>query len=96
MLRTEEEKCQVSAVQMGKIKTALEEELSFQKGINSALVTTILDHIVVKKASTREEVHLDIYLKFGDPYGVVFDRENDSFCFTSPRSITPRTGTRTT
>ena len=96
MLRTEEEKCQVSAVQMGKIKTALEEELSFQKGINSALVTTILDHIVVKKASTREEVHLDIYLKFGDPYGVVFDRENDSFCFTSPRSTIPRTGTRMT
>lgn len=96
VLRMEEEKSQVSAEQLGKIKTALEEELSFQNGINSALVTTILDHIVVKKGSTKEEVHLDIYLKFGDPYGVVFDRGNNSFCFTSPKSITPRMGTRTT
>ena len=89
-LQAEEEKSQISAEQMGTIKTALEEELSFQNGINSALVTTILDHIVVKKGSTREEVHLDIYLKFGDPYGVVFDRGNGSFCFTRPRSITRR------
>ena len=95
-LQAEEEKSQISAEQMGTIKTALEEELSFQNGINSALVTTILDHIVVKKGSTREEVHLDIYLKFGDPYGVVFDRENSSFCFTRPKSITPRMEIRTT
>ncbi len=90
VLRTEEEKSQVSEEQLGKIKTALEEELSFQNGINSALVTTILDHIVVKKGSTKEEVHLGIHLKFGDPYGVVFDRGNGSFCFTRPRSITRR------
>ena len=63
--------------------------------MNSALVTTILDRIVVKKGSTREEVHLDIYLKFGDPYGVVFDRENSSFCFTRPKSTMPRLETRT-
>ena len=70
----------------GKIKAALEAELSFQNGVNSALVATILDHIVVKKGSTKEEVFLDIYLKFGDPYGVVFDRENSFFCFTRPKS----------
>ena len=90
VLRAEEEKCQISVEQLGKIKAALEAELSFQNGVNSALVATILDHIVVKKGSTREEVHLDIYLKFGDPYGVVFDRENSSFCFTRPKSTTPR------
>lgn len=81
--------------QLGKIKAALEAELSFQNGVNSALVATILDHIVVKKGSTKEEVYLDIYLKFGDPYGVVFDRENSSFCFTRPKNTTPRPGTRT-
>ena len=94
VLRAEEEKCQISVEQLGKIKAALEAELSFQNGVNSALVATILDHIVVKKGSTREEVHLDIYLKFGDPYGVVFDRENSSFCFTRPKSTTPRAPTR--
>ena len=88
VLKAEEEKSQISVEQLGKIKAALESELSFQNGVNSALVATILDHIVVKKSSTKEEVHLDIYLKFGDPYGVVFDRENPSFCFTRPRSTT--------
>ena len=86
VLKTEEEKSQISVEQLGKIKAALEAELSFQNGVNSALVATILDHIVVKKGSTKEEVFLDIYLKFGDPYGVVFDRENSFFCFTRPKS----------
>ena len=95
VLRAEEEKSQISVEQLGKIKAALEAELSFQNGVNSALVATILDHIVVKKGSTREEVHLDIYLKFGDPYGVVFDRENSSFCFTRPKSTIRRRGIRT-
>ena len=95
VLKTEEEKSQISVEQLGKIKAALEAELSFQNGVNSALVATILDHIVVKKGSTKEEVFLDIYLKFGDPYGVVFDRENSSFCFTRPRNITAPLKTRT-
>lgn len=90
LLKAEEEKSQISVEQLEKIKAALEAELSFQNGINSALVTTILDHIVVKKGSTKEKVRLDIYLKFGDPYGVVFDRENSSFCFSRPKSTTPR------
>lgn len=95
VLKAEEEKSQISVEQLGKIKAALEAELSFQNGVNSALVATILDHIVVKKGSTKEEVHLDIYLKFGDPYGVVFDRENSSFCFTRPRNTIPPMETRT-
>ena len=96
VLKAEEEKSQISVEQLGKIKAALEEELSFQNGVNSALVATILDHIVVKKGSTKEEVHLDIYLKFGDPYGGVFDRENSSFCFTRPRSTIRSLTSRTT
>lgn len=72
--------CQTSA-QLGAIRTALEQELTFQNGINSALVTTILDKIVVKKGSKKEELYLDIYLKFGGPYGVIFDRQNSSFRF---------------
>ena len=95
ILRAEEEKSQISVEQLGKIKAALEAELSFQNGVNSALVATILDHIVVKKGSTKEEIHLDIHLKFGGPYGVVFDRENSSFCFTRPRNTTLPSGIRT-
>lgn len=80
-LQMEEQKDKRSAEQLEKIKTVLEQELSFENGINSELVTTILDHIVVKKGSTKKEVHLDIHLKFGDPYEVVFDREKMSVCF---------------
>ncbi len=53
----------------------------FQNDNNSALVTTILDHIVVKKCSTKEALHLDIHLRFGGPWGAVFDREKSSVCF---------------
>ena len=96
ILKAEEEKSQISVEQLEKIKAVLEDELSFQNGINSTLVTTILDHIVVKKDSTREEVHLDFYLKLGDPYGVVFDRGNSSFCFTRPKNTTPKPADRMT
>lgn len=53
-------------------------------------MTTILDKIVVKKDSTKEEIHLDIHLKFGSPWEAAFNRAIPSLCFTRPRSITPR------
>ena len=81
-LQAEAEKGQRTAAQLEEIRSVLEQELSFQNGVNSTLVTTILDHIVVKKISTREVLHLDIHLKFGGPWGAVFDRENSSFRFT--------------
>ena len=81
-LRREEQKSKASAEQLDKIKAALEKELSFESDVNSKLVTAILDHIKVRKGSTKEEIHLDIHLKFGDPYGVVFQREKSSFRFT--------------
>ena len=81
VLQAEAEKGQRTAAQLEEIRTALEQELTFQNGINSALVTTILDKIVVKKGSTKEEIHLDIHLKFGGPWRAVFDREKSSVCF---------------
>lgn len=80
-LRAEVQKSKASAEQLDKIKAALEEELSFENGVNSALVTTILNQIIVKKSSTKEEICLDIHLRFGDPYRVVFERGKSSFRF---------------
>ena len=80
----------------GAIRTALERELTFQNGVNSALVTTILDKIVVKKSSIKEEIHLDIHLKFGGPWEAVFNREHPSLCFTRPKNTTPKAPTRRT
>ena len=81
VLQSEAEKGQQTTAQLQEIRSALEEELTFQNSVNSAVVTTILDKIIVKKGSTKEELHLEIHLKFGGPCGVVFNRENSSFRF---------------
>ena len=95
-LELEKDKSKSSVDQLSKIKTALEEELTFQNGINSALVTTILDHIVVKKDSTREVMHLDIHLKLGEPYEAIIDRKNSSFSFNRLKNIIPAKAIRMT
>lgn len=95
-LELEKDKSKSSVDQLSKIKTALEEELTFQNGINSALVTTILDHIVVKKNSTREVMHLDIHLKLGEPYEAIIDRKNSSFSFNRLKNIIPAKAIRMT
>lgn len=82
LLDEEAQKSRRSVEQLEQIRAALQEALCFENGVNSELVTTILDHIVVKKDSTKEDVHLDIHLKFGGPFGVVFHREKFSFRFT--------------
>ena len=93
VLQSEAEKGQQTTAQLQEIRSALEEELTFQNSVNSALVTTILDKIIVKKGSTKEELHLEIHLKFGGPYGVVFNRENSSFrCNPSSQCAPPGAG----
>ena len=90
VLQSEAEKGQQTTAQLQEIRSALEEELTFQNSVNSALVTTILDKIIVKKGSTKEELHLEIHLKFGGPCGVVFNRKNSSFrCIPSLQYAPP-------
>ena len=88
-LRAEAEKGRRTAARLEEIRSVLEQELSFQNGVNSALVTTVLDHIAVKKSSTKEVLHLDIYLKFGSPWEAVFDRETSSFRCTPSLQCAP-------
>ncbi len=96
VLRAEAEKGQRTSAQLEEIRAALERELAFQNGIHSALVTTILDKIVVKRNSTKEKIQLDIYLKFGGPWEAAFSRADSSLCFTRPKSTTPKAPTRRT
>ena len=96
VLRAEAEKGQRTSAQLEEIRAALERELAFQNGIHSALVTTILDKIVVKRNSTKEKIQLDIYLKFGGLWEAAFDRADSSLCFTRPKSTTPKAPTRRT
>ncbi len=67
-----------ATARLEEVRAVLEQELTFQNGIYSALVTAILDHIVVKKGSTKEVLHLDVHLKFGGPWEAVLDRKRAS------------------
>ena len=93
-LQAEEEKSRCSKEQLAAIKAAVEQELSFSSGINSSLVTTILDHIVVRRESTKENICLDIHLKFGTPWEAAFQREKSSLVGIRLKNITPKISTR--
>lgn len=63
----------------GKIKKALEEELSFQgHEKSSCLADALLEQILVKQDSTENLVHVDIRLKTGDSFPYWIKREKPS------------------
>ena len=95
-IQTEEQRQKESALDVGKIRQALEKELSFADGINSNLVATILDRVIVKKESTRNEIHLDIFLKLGTQYEAVYDPKKFSDCINRARNTTPANRIRRT
>ncbi len=95
-LRFDQEKNIQSIEQLAKVREAIEAELSFENGVNSALVTSILDHIVVKKGSTKEDIRLEIHLKFGDPWEAVCRQEKSSFLLLRLKNTTPKPVIRTT
>ncbi len=72
------------------IRRELDKELSFTDGINTALVATILDKIIVKKESTKEEIHLDIFLQLGQKFEAVYAPQAALTGITPPKSTTPR------
>ena len=71
------------------IRKALEKELNFSEGIQSALVATILDKVIVKKESTKEDIHLEIFLKLGQKYEAVYSPKNDPASANPARNTTP-------
>ena len=54
------------------IRQALDQALSFTGDIDTALVATILDRVVVRKESTKDDIHLDVFLKLGSTYEAVY------------------------
>ena len=85
----EAEQAAKGAIDLAEIRRCLEQELSFDGEPNEALLTTILEKIVVKKGSTREEIHLDIFLKLGKRFEAVYTPRVDSASITSLTSFTP-------
>lgn len=73
-LDEEERTSRQATEKLTKIKAVLEETLSFQNGVDSELAATILDHILVKKGSTKERVDLEIFLRVGESKTVTLQR----------------------
>lgn len=95
-IQAEEEKSRGEEMDVAEIRRALDRELTFAEGINSALVAAILDKMIMKQGSVKEEIRLDIYLKPGQQYEAVYAREKTSARIIRLKSITPRPATPTT
>ena len=93
-IRQEQSKASSQDLDIDAIRRELDKELSFTDGVNSALVATILDKVVVKKESTKEEIHLDIYLKLGHKYEAIYSPLSPPASISSSKNTTPRFRTR--
>lgn len=89
-IRQEEESRSSEELDIPAIRQALDEALSFTGNIDTALVATILDRVVVKRESTKDAIRLDIFLKLGGVYEAVYTPHKHTAGITSLRNITPK------
>lgn len=95
-IRQEEENRTSEELDIPAIRRALDEALRFTGEIDTALVATILDKVVVKKESTKDNIYLDIFLKLGSTYEAVYTPLKHTVGITSLRNTTPKPPTRRT
>ena len=95
-IRQEEENRTSEELDIPAIRRALDEALRFTGEIDTALVATILDRVVVKKESTKDDIHLDIFLKLGSTYEAVYTPLKHTAGITSLKNTTPKPLTRRT
>ena len=93
-IRQEEENQSSEELDIPAIRQALDEALRFTGEIDTALVTTILDKVVVKKESTKDAIHLDIFLKLGSTYEAVYTPLKHTAGITSLKNTTHKPPTR--
>ena len=89
-IQREEESRPSEELDIPAIRQALDEALSFTGEIDTALVATILDKVVVKRESTKDAIHLDIFLKLGGTYEAVYTPLKHTAGITSLKNITPK------
>ena len=95
-IRQEEENQSSEELDIPAIRQALDEALRFTGEIDTALVATILDKVVVKKESTKDDIHLDIFLKLGSTYEAVYTPLKHTAGITSLKNITRKQPIRRT
>ena len=95
-IRQEEEIRSSEELDIPAIRRALGETLRFAGEIDTALVATILDKAVVKKKSTKDAIHLDIFLKLDSTYEAVYTPLKHTAGITSLKNTTHKPPTRRT
>lgn len=95
-VRQERTKAGSQELDIDAIRRELNAQLSFKGKINSALVATILDRVVVKKESTKEEIHLDIHLKLGEEYEAIYWPQKNATGINPLKNTMPRRRIRRT
>lgn len=93
-IRQEEENRTSEELDIPAIRRALDQALSFTGDIDTALVATILDRVVVKRESTKDAIRLDIFLKLGSTYEAIYTPHKHTAGITSLRNTTPKPPTR--
>lgn len=82
--RLERQNAENSVGHLDQIRQVLERELSFQEGINSELVASILDKIVVKNTGDKKQVSMDVYLTVGEIIPVSYEKKRTSVRGNNP------------
>lgn len=95
-IRQEEENQSSEELDIPAIRRALDEALRFTGETDTALVATILDKVVVKKESTKDNIYLDIFLKLGSTYEAVYTPLKHTAGITSLKNTTHKPPTRRT
>ena len=93
-IRQEEENRTSEELDIPAIRRALDEALRFTGEIDTVLVATILDRVVVKRESTKDDIHLDIFLKLGSTYEAVYTPHKHTAGITSLKNTTHKPPTR--
>lgn len=93
-IRQEEENQSSEELDIPAIRRALDEALRFTGEIDTALVATILDKVVVKKESTKDNIYLDVFLKLGSTYEAVYTPLKHTAGITSLKNTTHKPPTR--
>ena len=83
----EEEKNAGGMLNEAEIRRTLERELRFGGETNSALAASVLDKVVVKKKSTKQQIHLEIIMKSGGRYEAVYAPQKTSAGLIRLKSI---------
>lgn len=79
-IKQEQEKSEEISANLTQIKQMLERELNFEGGVNSELVASIIDKIIVKNTGDKRHVRLEIRLAMGDSIPVEYRQNQASVC----------------